>query len=368
MGHPPPFDRADDPRRRVPRRTAAGAASSSFKARFGLLALGAIWGLVVPLSSLASRFGAGPFGLTGWVSAISATICLTIALRRRTIVLPTPAAAVFFLAWALLGTVIPQALLFWVAGRIASSTISVIVILEGFIVFALAAALRLEAPTARRFAGLALGFVGLIPVLASTVAAPDQSLTLTLLAVLGLPICYATENLLIAACKPPEIDPIAGIALMQGMGAAIAFGIAFFCEDFLWLAVPAGRLEAVVLALGLCAALANYLFQSLIASSGSVFTSQCSYLITLAGLGWSVLLLGETISPWIGGSVATIFLGILLVTPKAPAVAAAPGRPSSLPFDSMEIQMGAGGLPGDGGSDLRGSAVAETGSRRDRPR
>jgi drug/metabolite transporter (DMT)-like permease len=277
---------------------------------------------------MAAASGAGPLGLTAWVAAVSSALNLVVATYRGTMTTLTLRSFLFFLIWAVLGTVIPQTLLFWVAGRMASSTISVIVLLEGFIVFLLAAALRLEAPTFKRFAGLAIGFAAIVPILGDASSLHRASLPLTMIAVIGLPVCYAVENVWISSCKPVKIDPVAGLALMQAIGAGMAFALAFAFGDVFWPTVAFGHLETIIVLLGVCAAIANFLFQSLILSSGSVFTGQCSYLITLSGIGWSMVLLGETVSLWIGFSLVGMFIGILMVAPKK-ARSAAPRQASS---------------------------------------
>lgn len=255
--------------------------------------------------------------LTAWVASLSSLLCLSIALKRGRPVIVSAGNVAFFLAWAVFGTVIPQTMLFWVSSRMPSSTISVIVILEGFIVYGLAAVLRLEAPTFRRFVGLTFGFLGILPLLAGADDVANLDTSLTVIAVLTVPLCYAVESLLIARYKPRSIDPVAGVGIMQALGAAMTFGIALLCEPHVQTSLYAGRLAAIIVVLGICIAAANYLFQSLIVSSGSVFAGQCSYIITLAGIGWSMVLLNEPVSPWIGLSLVPIFLGMLLVKPKA---------------------------------------------------
>jgi drug/metabolite transporter (DMT)-like permease len=47
-----------------------------------------------------------------------------------------------------------------------------------------------------------------------------------------------------------------------------------------------------------------------------VFASQCSYIVTAAGLLWAMLLLGERFSPWVWAAVAVMLFGLSLVQPR----------------------------------------------------
>lgn len=92
----------------------------------------------------------------------------------------------------------------------------------------------------------------------------------------------------------------------------------------------------LALCIGLFAALANWLFQALVKRSGSIFAGQSSYVITIAGIGWSVLLLNEAppASLWIG--VAGVLLGVLIVRPNVPTSSPTPvpkGEPAVRELD-----------------------------------
>jgi drug/metabolite transporter (DMT)-like permease len=61
---------------------------------------------------------------------------------------------------------------------------------------------------------------------------------------------------------------------------------------------------------------ANILYLYLISSLGSVFASQSAYFITMAGIGWSVLLLDESLTAWIWAALGLTAAGLFLVGPK----------------------------------------------------
>jgi len=53
--------------------------------------------------------------------------------------------------------------------------------------------------------------------------------------------------------------------------------------------------------------------------AGAVFASQSAYAITVAGIAWSVLLLGEALTVWTMMTLVTIVVGLVLVGPKREA-------------------------------------------------
>ena len=61
----------------------------------------------------------------------------------------------------------------------------------------------------------------------------------------------------------------------------------------------------------------------LIRKMGSVFASQYAYVVTIMGVGWSILLLAERPTPWIMVALACVLLGMLMVRPKEEPVSLA---------------------------------------------
>jgi len=77
-------------------------------------------------------------------------------------------------------------------------------------------------------------------------------------------------------------------------------------------------------------ALLTVIFIASIRRAGPVFTSQTAYLITIAGVLWGMLLLGERHSGWIWTAMAAMYAGVALVTryPRESPEAPAPSQPA----------------------------------------
>ena len=86
-------------------------------------------------------------------------------------------------------------------------------------------------------------------------------------------------------------------------------GSLFFSDGF-------GRAEWVSLILCVVIAFTMITSFKLVDLAGPVFASQSAYAMTMAGIGWGMLLLGETLSSTAWIAVALIVVGLLLVSPK----------------------------------------------------
>ena len=283
---------------------------------FGLILLGLIWGLVAPLSRFASGLEAHPFGMAFWVSLLSGLCCIGWAVAKGTVPRPSQISWRYFLAYALLGAVLSESLLFFVAGKIEASIISVIVVLEGFLTFAFAAFMRIEQPSLSRFAGLLLGLLGVVVILFDKFTGASSSALLWTLVALSIPACYAAEGIMLAAKRPEHIETVTAVGIMQLVAAIILLPLALSTGQMIYPSTSPGALELTVVLIAAASIGANVLYLYLITNLGSVFTSQCAYFITMAGIGWSVVLLGETLSGWIWAALGLTAAGLFLVGPK----------------------------------------------------
>ena len=289
----------------------------TLKGMIALLFLGAIWGLVIPMARIASTQDASPFGMTFWTSLLGSAVCFTIAIARRRLPAWSEIRWSYFVTWAVLGVIVSEPLLFMVTGKVEASTVATILVMEGFLGFAFAAMVGLEQPTFRRLVGLSMGLVGVLVVLLENgpLSAGGSERVWILLA-LVIPACYAIEGVFLAAKRPANLDFFASLAIMQAIATLLITPVALLTGAFFSLGPAIGGRELSVGIITLATVAANYLYVYLIATTGAVFASQSAYVVTAAGVGWSVLLLGEmlSVSAWL--ALAILLLGLVLVGPK----------------------------------------------------
>jgi drug/metabolite transporter (DMT)-like permease len=195
--------------------------------------------------------------------------------------------------------------------------ISLIGSLQGFIVFALTAAIGLEVARLRRLTGHGIGFAAVaVVVLTHSVSPTSAGVDIWVLAAALLPLLLALQNVWLAARRPRHIDIFASVGLMLALSTAMIFPIAAASDSLLALSPSPGRLELAVLVLAAATAGAVLLAVQLVDTAGAVFASQTAYAMTFGGIVWGMLLLGEGLSPLAWGALVFILVGLYLVEPR----------------------------------------------------
>jgi CheY-like chemotaxis protein len=280
-----------------------------------LILLGACFGVAPALSRFLMLDGLNPIGLTAWVIVFSACIslvgCLATGVWPRFNRKNLP----YLITLSIFGTVLPEVALFWVAEHVPAMVLSIVVTLEAMIVFIIAAMLGLETPNIRRFFGLCLGLGCVLFLILPTANVDGQAHILWILAALIVPLCYASEDLLIAAPRP-DAPPLAVVFAISAIGVVFAVPVALMSDNF----IPAGQLDQVAFSalasISAASVLGTCLLIQTVRTNGAVFASQGAYTIALAGIIWSILLLDERLSVWVVAAVACVLSGIVLVRPN----------------------------------------------------
>ena len=290
-----------------------------------LLAAGGVLGLGVPLSRLASGLSEKPVGLTVWVLLVTAFFGIAISAARGKLPRVTSASTSFMVVWSVI-TAGSQVLLFWVAGHLQASLLSIILVTEGFIVFGIAAFLGLEKPKAKRLFGLFAGFVGVLII----VLIGDQFSVVTNWIWVGLaltiPTVYAFEDLQIAARMPEEWDIVGAVGIVSLFAMLILLPVAYFFDEFVTLNANLDQLKFVLMLLAAKTLIGTALTVLLLKTSGAVFGSQAGYVLTFAGIAWSIGLLDESLPLMAWVALGIMLVGLILVEPKDEAEA----RPESI--------------------------------------
>jgi CheY-like chemotaxis protein len=283
-----------------------------------LLIQGLLWGLVVPLSVLIYRSNEMSLGVTFWSNLIAGIFCCGWAVASRKDLRIKREEFMFLLSWAFIFG-LSSVVLFEAAGRVSGIALSIIIALQGFAVFAIAAAMRIEAPSLLRFVGLGLGLAGVLALLfvRESVTVGDSLLWLLIAAL--IPLLYGAIDILIAVKHPPKLDPVVSSGVVLVLSAVLVLPFAVVRGQFFILGTEFSVTEALIAVTGLCIGLCTVLYIRLIAMAGAVFGSQSAYAITVAGIAWSVLLLGEALSFWTGIALLLIVTGLVLVGPKREA-------------------------------------------------
>lgn len=281
-----------------------------------LLWLGIGWGSTHPLGKIATETGNGPFGLIFWQQVVMVLVLGLVAVIRRKGLPLTRDALAFYGIVAVLGTVIPNATFYISVEKLPSGIMSILIATVPMLAFPMAMALGTDRFSLARMAGLALGLVGVALLAAPGVALSDPGLVAYLPLALVGPLCYATEATYVAWRGTPGMDALQAVLGASIAGLILSLAIMLALGQGYW-PQPLGRDDA---ALALSSALHALLYGTyvwLAARAGSVFASQCSYLVTGAGMVWAMLLLGEAPAPLVWVALAAMLAGVALVQPRA---------------------------------------------------
>jgi len=285
-----------------------------------LLAMGACLGLKPALSKLHLSAAGHPLTVTFWTMGLVALFIAAVAVVRgdrwpRF----TWRLFGFCTVWALLGPVLPQVLLFWAASHVPGHVLAMIMAVEALLVFAVAAAIRHEAPSLRKFAGLCLGVAGILAVLVPEADLGGAAGTAGWLAIaLCIQLSMGTRAILLAKRDWADADPVALLATVYGIGAALLLPAVFAVGGFAGFSLSAGPTEAAFLLFAGAEAAGAVLLVLLVLRAGPVFASQKAYMAAIAGVAWSVVLLDESITTVGLAACAVALAGLYLVAQRAP--------------------------------------------------
>jgi drug/metabolite transporter (DMT)-like permease len=230
-------------------------------------------------------------------------------------------ALVFYVVVALLGTLIPNFTFYLSVQRLPSGIMSILISTVPLIAFPLALALGIDRFSPVRLCGLLLGIAGVALIAWPAGSLPDAGMAAFLpLAMVG-PFFYAAEASYVAKWGTAGLDPVQAMFGASVMGALICLPVALLSGQFIDPTQAWGRAEWALIASSSIHALVYASYVWLAARAGSVFASQCSYLVTATGLIWAMVLLGERFSPIVWLSLVVMLSGVALVQPRAQVIA-----------------------------------------------
>jgi drug/metabolite transporter (DMT)-like permease len=289
-----------------------------------LFVCGLLWGAMPMLSKIAVQTHAHPVGLSLLVNSIGAVVCLGLCWMRGVFYWPRWRDLQFFMTWAIFYSVLNQVMIYWLAIHMDAAIVSVFTVLEGLFIFAAAAALGLERPSLRRCCGLLIGLAGMACLFAVGQFGQAKLTPLFLLVGFLIPLSYAAESIYIATRRPAAIDPLMAVAMVMLCSVPLLFAVAWVTDDFMPVQFPPGKTEVMAGLIMAATLLANLAYFVLIRLAGAVFAGQVAYFNALCGVGWGVMLLGESISTGIVLALALILCGLMLVRPAPPPVVEGP--------------------------------------------
>lgn len=280
-----------------------------------LMALGLGWGLTQPLGKLATSTGHQPFGLIFWQLVICTLVLGGLSLARGKGLVFTRRALVFALVVAVLGTLVPNATFYTSIQHLPSGIMSILISAVPMLSFPMALALGMDRFSVRRIVGLGLGLAGVALIAAPGAGLPGHLLAFLPLALVG-PLFYAMEANYVARMGTGGMDAVQAMFMASVVGMILCLPVTLATGQWIdprngWGVAEWGLIGSSVIH-ALC--YAGYVW--LAARAGAVFTAQCSYLVTGAGVVWAMVLLGERLQPLVWVALVVMLAGVALVRPR----------------------------------------------------
>jgi len=279
--------------------------SDRFRFTVILVAMGAGWGLTMPLTKITVTAGYQPLGLVFWQLVIGAVFLGITQFRRLKTMIFNRSAWIIWLAIALLGTIIPNATSFRAMAHLPAGIMSIVISTIPLMAFPIALALGGDRFSYRRLCGLALGLMGVAFIAFPEASLPDRAMIAFLPLALIAPLCYAIEGNWVARFGTGSLDPIQVLFGASALGAVIALPLALSSGQFFIPAQPFILADATLLTAALIHVIVYTIYVWLVGQAGAVFTAQVSYFVTGFGVFWAMIILGERYSGWVKGETAT---------------------------------------------------------------
>ena len=281
-----------------------------------LLFIGISWGATQPLAKIAVSSGYQPLGLIFWQMSISAVVLgLVNMIRRRPLpinrwVLP------FYLAIALIGTVIPNAASYKAYTVLPAGIMSLLLSLIPMIAFPIALMLGLDRFSFKRMAGLSLGLFAVLLIVGVPEALPNAAMLAFIPLGLVPSLMYAFEGNFVARFGTAGAGPLQLLLGASIIGVGITGPLAVYSGQWINPLHVWGIADVAVVTSALIHSIVYTLYVMIVRQFGPVFSVQVSYVVTAAGLGWAMLILGERYAGPIWLALALMFMGIYLVSPN----------------------------------------------------
>ncbi len=286
-----------------------------------MLALGLGWGLTIPLTRVAVSTGHHPLGLIAW-QVIWMLVFLSGYLALRGLAFPLGRRFWgMFGVVAFTGTLIPNGAGFTAAAHLPAGVIAIVIAMVPMFALPVALALRLERWRPVRLGGVLLGALAVVLLVGPEASLPEGTAAVFVLVALIAPFCYGIEGNYIAWRGTSGLEPAQVLWGAHVLATALAVPIALASGVWIDPTEAFGRPEAAFLGVATIHAFAYTGYLWLVGRAGSVFAAQVAYVVTAAGVLWSMWLLGERYSGWVWLAFALMLAGVALVQPRRSAQA-----------------------------------------------
>ena len=165
-------------------------------------------------------------------------------------------------------------------------------------------------------AGVLLGITAIILLIGPDASLPEPEKAIFVLIALIAPFSYGLEGNYVETQLAKNYDPIAVIFCASVIGFVIVIPLAIVTDSWVDITAPWGAAEIALICSSLIHSFVYVAYLWMVNTSGAVFACQVAYIVTIAGVLYSAMFLGESYSGWVWLSLALMIVGLALVQPR----------------------------------------------------
>lgn len=283
-----------------------------------LLFMGLIWGLALSMAKLAGLDGGHPVGLAFWQVSVAGTMLFMVSAAGGKLPPLRPRVLKFNLICGITGVAFPAIALFWSALMLPAGIVAISFASMPLFTYLLSVMFGVERGTVRRIAGVFLGLAAMMLLVLPDGALPAPDLAPWVLLALAASVSMSIENFTAGGYRPDNVTSLQLSCGRQYGAACILAPIALISGTAIAVTGEWGVVHWAATATGVISGVAYTCLLHVIRTSGPVFASQTAYIITLAGVGWGMIIFDERHSVYIWLALVMTLLAIALVNPRAP--------------------------------------------------
>lgn len=287
-----------------------------------LIAMGAGWGVTMPLTKIAVSTGYLHFGLLFWQMAIGVVLMGAVCALWRLPLPLTPRALRLYVFLAMIGSILPNSLSYQAAVHLPSGIMSLLLSLIPMFGFIFALMMGNDQFAWKRMAGLFFGLAGVLLIILPSANLGQPVSVFWASVYLMTTMFYGYEGNYIAKYGTLGLGPFQVMLGVSLVGVVLIGPIALATGQMIPPKLPLPRAQGALILSCVAHVLVYATYVWLAGRAGAVFTVQVSYLVTAFGLLWARIILGEGYTALLWVALALIFVGMFLVQPR-PKIAAA---------------------------------------------
>ncbi len=290
--------------------------SQSAIAWITMFLIGGLWGFTIPLSKIAVSTGHQPFGLIFWQVVIAVIVLGGVQVYRGWRPQLSAGVLLFCCGVSFTGTLIPNSTSYLAQQHLPAGVMAIVIATVPMFSLALALTFRIEKASLIRFMGIVFGFAAMVLIVLPDTSLPDPEKAIYVLVALIAPVFYGIESIFVSMKQPKNIDAITILFMASLIGCFIALPAALLSDQWIDPFQPWGNAEWALIVSSVIHAIVYCTFIWLISYAGPVFSDQAAYPVTLSGVLFSMVILGEVYSAWIWVSLGLVILGLVMVQPR----------------------------------------------------